>query len=151
MLCRLLYVSRLSDAGASRITSTMQDILIVSALRNREDAITGFLLGDGERFVQVLEGPDLRVTACYERILKDARHEDVRLRLLVGIDERRFSRWSMCGLYLSDLDDTVLSPPDIGFDVGGAGAGALLQHLEGVALRHAHRLDALHERLIAAS
>jgi hypothetical protein len=124
---------------------------VVSARRNREEGITGFLLANGECFVQVLEGPDQRVTACYERILKDIRHEDIRLRLLTGIDERRLSRWSMCGLSLSDLDDTVLSPPDIGFDLGGAGAGVLLQHLEGVALRHAHRLDALHERLIAAS
>jgi len=149
MLCRLLYASRIADTAAAQIATTMEDILVVSARRNRRDAITGLLLANGECFVQALEGPDRLVTACYERILVDERHRDVRLRLLAGIDERRFPRWSMCGLCLSDLDDTILTPPDIGFDLIDADAGALFQHLEGIGLRHAHRLDTLHERLIA--
>lgn len=150
MLCRLLYVSRIAPAASERLTSTMEDILVVSAARNRQDAVTGFLLADGESFVQVLEGTDALVTACYERILRDPRHTDVRLRFLAGIEARRFPRWSMCGLCLSELDDAILSPPDIGFDLNGADAGALLQHLEGLALRHARRLDALHDRLVAS-
>jgi hypothetical protein len=149
MLCRLLYVSRIAPAASDRLTSTMEDILVVSAARNRQDAVTGFLLADGESFVQVLEGTDALVTACYERILGDRRHMDVRLRFLAGIEARRFPRWSMCGLCLSELDDAILSPPDIGFDLSGADAGALLQHLEGLAARYARRLDALHEQLIA--
>lgn len=150
MLCRLLYVSRIAPTASERLTSTMEDILVVSAARNRQDAITGFLLADGESFVQVLEGSDTRVTACYERILQDARHTNVRLRLLAGIEARRFPRWSMCGLCLSELDDAILSPPDIGFDVTSADAGALLQHLEGLALRNARRLDAMHQQLLAS-
>lgn len=149
MLCRLLYVSRMSSDAGSSTPGTMQDILFVSARRNAEDGVTGFLLANGERFVQVLEGPDVRITGCYERILKDPRHLDVRIRSLDGVEQRRFPRWSMCGLYLSELDDVVLSPPDIDFDLGDAGAGVLLQHLEGVAFRHGRRLDALHERLVA--
>jgi len=129
----------------------MHDILAVSAKRNQRDAITGLLLADGESFVQVLEGADRLVTACYERILMDDRHRDARLRLLAGIDERSFPRWSMCGLHLSAMDDTLLTAPDIGFDLIDADAGALLQHLGGIAQRHARRLDAEHQRLIAAS
>jgi len=150
MLCRLLYVSRIEPAASEHLAGTMEDILLISAARNRQDAITGFLLADGESFVQVLEGTDALVTACYERILRDARHTDVRLRFLAGIEARRFPRWSMCGLCLSELDDAILSPPDIGFDLNGADAGALLQHLEGLAVRHARRLDELHERLVAS-
>jgi len=151
MLCRLLYVSRIAPAAADHPTGAMTDILVASARRNRQDAITGLLLADGEHFAQVLEGPDALVTACYERILGDIRHMRSRLRLLVGIEARQFPRWSMCGLYLSDLDDALLNPPDIGFDVYAADAGAVLQHLEGLALRHARRLDALHEELIAGA
>lgn len=151
MLCRLLYVSRISPDAGLRISSTMEDILTVSARRNRADAITGFLLADGESFVQVLEGPATRVVSCYERILKDDRNSAARLRLLTTIQDRRFPRWSMCGASLSDVDDGILSPPDIGFDLVGAEAGALLQHLDGIALRFAMQLDAVHERIAAAS
>ncbi|TAJ71957.1 MAG: BLUF domain-containing protein [Phenylobacterium sp.] len=151
MLCRLLYVSRISPEAGSRIAGTMEDILVVSARRNRADAITGFLLADGESFVQVLEGPEARVIACYERIATDGRNCDARLRLLTPIDHRRFPRWSMCGLRLSEADDTLLSPSDIRFDLVDAEAGALLQHLEGIALRHASQLDAAHERIASAS
>lgn len=151
MLCRLLYVSRITDAAASDLPGAMEDILVVSAELNRRDAITGFLLADGVSFVQVLEGPDVAVTACYERILKDGRHTDVRLRFLAGIDRRRFPRWSMCGLCLADLDDTLLSPPDIGFELIEADAGSLIQHLEGIAFRHGSDLDAAHAGLLRAA
>lgn len=150
MLCRLLYTSRISADVAANLPGTMEDILLVSARRNQRDAITGLLLADGESFVQVLEGPDRLVVACYERILKDPRHAP-RLKHLTSIDERRFPRWSMCGLSLSDADDALLAPPDIGFDLTCADAGALLQHLEGIAYRHGRRLDALHERLVPVS
>lgn len=150
MLCRLLYASRISPDIVVDVSGTMQDILKVSARHNQRDAITGLLLADGETFVQALEGPDRLVVACYERILKDPRHTP-RLRHLTSIDDRRFPRWSMCGLGLSDVDDAILAPPDIGFDLTCADAGALLQHLEGIAYRHGRRLDDLHERLVAAS
>jgi hypothetical protein len=150
MLCRLLYASRISVAAASHLPRTMEDILVVSGRLNRRDAITGLLLADGETFVQALEGPDALVVACYERILKDERHTP-RLKHLTGIEERRFPRWSMCGLSLSAADNAILTAPDIGFNVGQAEAGALLQHLEGIAYRHAPQLDALHERLVSAS
>lgn len=129
----------------------MEDILVVSARCNRRDAITGVLLADGNSFAQVLEGPALAVVACYERILVDPRHQDARLRFLASIDARSFPRWSMCGLSLSQLDDSLLQPPDIAFDLYAADAGALLQHLSGISLRHARRLDTLHERLLASA
>jgi hypothetical protein len=150
MLCRLLYASRISAEAASDLTRTMEDILVVSSRLNLGDGITGLLLADGETFVQALEGPDALVVACYERILKDPRHTP-RLKHLTGIEERRFPRWSMCGLSLSAADDAILTLPDIGFDLTQADAGALLQHLEGIAYRHGLRLDVLHERLLSAS
>lgn len=150
MLCRLLYVSRISDAAAASLPGAMADILIVSAQRNPLDAITGLLFADGVSFVQVLEGPDARVIACYERILQDQRHHDIRLRSLTSIDARSFPRWSMCGLTLSDLEDKLLAASDIAFELREADAGALLQHLEGLAARHAGQLDAAHARLVAS-
>ncbi|OHB29330.1 MAG: hypothetical protein A2790_13225 [Phenylobacterium sp. RIFCSPHIGHO2_01_FULL_69_31] len=151
MLCRLLYVSRISDAAAANLPHAMEEILVVSARRNTPDAVTGLLLADGASFVQVLEGPDARVIACYERILQDQRHHDIRLRSLASIDERSFPRWSMCGLTLSDLEDKLLAASDIAFELREADPGALLQHLEGLAARHARQLDAAHAKLVAAS
>lgn len=129
----------------------MEDILVASVWRNRLEGVTGFLLADGESFLQALEGPEAQVVACYGRILNDSRNTDARLVDLSAIEQRRFPRWSMCGLSLSEMDDSILSPPDIAFEVGAAHAGALLQHLEGVALRYGRRLDALHERLVFAA
>lgn len=148
MLCRLLYVSRISTTAAGSLASTMEDVLITSTRRNRPEGITGLLFADGESFVQVLEGADAQVIACYERIVQDDRHSEVRLRSLTSIDTRSFPRWSMCGLTLSDLDDALLGPADIPF-FPEADAGALLQHLVGLSLRHARALDAAHARLVA--
>ncbi len=123
---------------------------MVSAYRNRLEAVTGLLFADGESFVQVLEGPDAQVIACYERILQDERHAHIRLRSLTSIDDRDFPRWSMCGLTLSGLENTLLAPADIEFDLREADAGALLQHLQGLAARHARQLDAAHADLVAS-
>jgi hypothetical protein len=147
---RVLYLSRLTMDAAAMLTSTVEDILIASVTRNNRDTISGFLLCDGEAFLQVIEGPATAVEACFSRILRDPRHEDIQVRIRTE-GPRLFARWSMCGLTLSDLDDSLLGVPQIDMDLWAAAPGALLQHMEGVAARYADRLDARHAALLARS
>ena len=148
MLARLLYVSHVAPLASSRLASTLEDILINLVRRNRADRITGFLLCDGEAFVQVLEGPQAALEACLGRISRDPRHQRLEVRLQEPLDQRQFPQWSMCGLYLSPLDDALLAPTEFDFNLHGASAGALLQRVRSVGQAYGRRLNAEHERLL---
>jgi hypothetical protein len=151
MIFRLSYVSAVTAEAAASLASAMEDILVISAANNRRDGITGFLVCDGHEFAQVLEGPREEVEACFFRIRADRRNAEAALRELSWADERAFPRWSMCGLTLSGVDDALLTVPDIGSALSRLSTGALWQHLESLALRHADVLDWEHERLVHLS
>lgn len=148
MVYRISYVSTVAYAAAAQLNSTVEDILIVSVANNLRDDITGFLLCDGERFAQALEGPSELVQACFDRIAKDDRNVDPVVRERGPAKDRSFARWTMCGLTLSDRDDTLLQPPDIEFALGSVSKEALWQHLVDLAERHGPELDAEHQWLL---
>src|SRR5258708_9820929 len=89
MVSRTYYSRNRTDrwGGPDRI----HDILIESVANNRRDDITGALIHDDKWFAQALEGPEAKVTAAFERILRDPRHSDVRLLRMEAVAERRFS------------------------------------------------------------
>jgi hypothetical protein len=62
---------------------------------NKKQDVTGALLIDGDRFVQVLEGDETTVRGLYARIAADTRHDQVELLDEQAVPERVFSRWSM--------------------------------------------------------
>lgn len=62
---------------------------------NAAHGITGMLYWSGEYFMQTLEGAGDEVTACYQRICRDARHTEVSLVNSVPAGERWFGQWSM--------------------------------------------------------
>lgn len=144
---QLIYVSLLAPAALLWVELAMREILLVSHRRNAADGITGMLISNGVWFVQVLEGDEAAVEACYARIEKDARHHRPTVRLRKPVPERAFSRWSMCGMTLSLLEDGLLQSPDIVFDIGQASPGALLQLMKRVADKHGLQLDAIHAEL----
>ena len=146
---RLVYVSHVVPWAMLDIEVHMRDILTVAHRLNAADRITGLLLSNGVAFVQVLEGRKQAVEDCYARIVRDPRHTQATVRLRER-GEPRFDRWSMCGLTLSALDDALLSPPDIEFDLWKASPKALVQLLAGIAERHGAELDAVHAGLRAA-
>lgn len=145
---RLLYVSDLAAHTGSMLSTVLEDILVASARNNLRDGLTGFLLCDGARFVQMLEGDQAAVEACFAAILSDNRHHHVSVRLKGPIAERDYPRWSMCALTLSPQEDAWLNAEHFEFDLRRAAPGALAQHLLGIAQRHADELDALHARLL---
>lgn len=148
-LQRLLYVSTLKPEAASRLESTVQDILVQSTANNFRDRLTGFLLCDGVGFVQALEGSGEPLRDCFDRIARDERHDYVTLRIWDQIETRQFPRWSMCALTLSEVDDALMRPTDIGYEWRNVEPGALWQQLWSLAHRHARELDAQHADLMA--
>jgi hypothetical protein len=106
-MIRLTYIS---TAARDLRSEAIDDILAVSRRNNRRDRITGLLVHDGRRFLQVLEGTVPLVEAAYARILKDARH-----RACVKLDERAaetrvFGEWDMaCRRIDSTADGSTLS------------------------------------------
>ena len=62
---------------------------------NAVDGVTGLLYTDGERFLQVLEGPAESVTLTYDRILADRRHHRIVKAEDRAIEQREFGDWTM--------------------------------------------------------
>jgi Sensors of blue-light using FAD len=109
IIVRLTYYSRNCVAADHRLRGDgapahdrINDILIESVANNRRDDITGALIHDDHWFAQALEGPETKVSATFERILRDERHGDVRLIKMQPVAERRFAAWWMACVARSD-------------------------------------------------
>lgn len=96
MLMRLIYFSRnrLSDWYGNKDLG-VAEILASSVANNLRDCITGALICDDRWFVQALEGDESKISAAFERILRDQRHCDVALVTMQAITERRFPHFAM--------------------------------------------------------
>ncbi|MHB9879588.1 BLUF domain-containing protein [Pacificimonas sp. ICDLI1SI03] len=89
---QLIYIS---TVRGSQSDNGLAQLLAVSRMNNRQDDVTGLLLYNGNRFLQVLEGSDLALTHTYERIATDERHRSLVLLSDREIDDREFGDWSM--------------------------------------------------------
>jgi hypothetical protein len=126
MLVRMLYVSRAVGPQTTTMTSS---ILAAAQGFNAGQGITGVLCQGQGFFIQALEGERSVVNQLYSRIVVDQRHKDVEVMLLEDIDERRFGRWSMAHVLLSDRDPRVLMQhPD--FDPYATPGRSLLARLD---------------------
>lgn len=63
--------------------------------RNSREDLSGLLLYDGVRFLQVIEGPDSAVAAAFERISADPRHFALVVLRDRAVDYRSFGGWAM--------------------------------------------------------
>ena len=90
-MLQLVYISSPSRTVAIDIAS----ILRTSRRNNARDGITGLLYFDGNRFLQVLEGPEAAVEAAYERIRPDVRHRAPVVLSRREVDAREFGEWDM--------------------------------------------------------
>ncbi|NNM76300.1 BLUF domain-containing protein [Sphingomonas sp. ID1715] len=73
----------------------VDDILAVSRRNNGGARVSGLLLFNGKRFLQLLEGPAVQVEETYARILRDDRHFAIVKLSERQIDEREFGGWEM--------------------------------------------------------
>ena len=101
MLIRVFYVSA---AVGPQTTTVTGSILKTAQAWNAAHGVTGVLCQGQGVFLQVLEGERDTVTGLYQRIAADRRHQHVEMIHCENIIERRYGRWSMAHVSLSDLD-----------------------------------------------
>jgi hypothetical protein len=124
MQIRMLYVSR---AVGPQTTAVTGSILSVAQAHNQRQNISGVLCQGQGLYLQVLEGERGAVNHLYARIVHDPRHTDVQLLQLEEISERRFAKWSMAFVDISDRDPMIrMGHPE--FDPYSA-SGALVMTL----------------------
>lgn len=92
MLRQIVYQSRVDPAGPP---TDMRMLLQDAQQLNAIDGITGLLYADGERFLQVLEGPDDSVGPTYARIERDDRHHRIVKLVDRMVNAREFGDWTM--------------------------------------------------------
>ncbi|WP_371310605.1 BLUF domain-containing protein [Hyphomonas sp.] len=92
MLRRIVYTSH--STGRSN-AAAIDAILEVSRRNNERDQITGLLIYHDKLFLQVIEGPETAVDACFSRILKDRRHAGCTRILSETVVSRVFPNWHM--------------------------------------------------------
>jgi hypothetical protein len=88
----LAYVSTASTALGGQ---ELSEILAVSRENNEKVAITGALLYQDGKFLQILEGEEAPVRELYRRIAEDPRHHASTIVFQGAIQEREFPGWSM--------------------------------------------------------
>jgi len=92
MLVRLLYCSQTAEPKREAL---LDDILAQSRRHNPSRGVTGLLCVAGDNFIQLLEGGRDEVCELFNDIVRDMRHERVRLLSFDEITERKFGSWSM--------------------------------------------------------
>ncbi len=105
-LFRIVYLSRNQMPGTpEQVEAEVDAILAVSRGNNLPVGVGGVLLFNNGCFLQVLEGDYTQVSATFERIQRDLRHDQV-IVLDAGYPaERLFTDWSMAfvGLNADDV------------------------------------------------
>ncbi len=91
-LLQLVYIS---SARADVTPATCRAILSASRLNNRRADVTGLLLFNSRRFLQVLEGPETQVRDIYTRIIRDERHYALVKLSEKMVEAREFGKWAM--------------------------------------------------------
>ncbi len=105
MLVRLLYASRATTPADD---SVQDSILEQSRARNPKLGITGILCYSDNLFIQVLEGGRDEVCELYNSIVRDGRHQHVRILSFEEIRERRFGGWTMGQVNLAKVNAAML-------------------------------------------
>ncbi len=102
----LVYISVASHPFSE---PELVELLRTSRSLNEQSDITGMLLYNDERFMQVLEGGEEEVKATFARISNDSRHQNV-ITLLEGEQpERDFPQWWM-GFKVIDAETVKALP-----------------------------------------
>jgi hypothetical protein len=73
----------------------LDDIHLAARHLNAIDGVTGILMFDGIRFLQIIEGADQAVDDLIERLRRDPRHSAVEVRDERFVGARSFPDWSM--------------------------------------------------------
>lgn len=131
MLVRCLYASRPATALTGDVLNA---ILEQSRKNNPALGVTGLLCVSDNVFMQVLEGGRDEVCELYNTIVRDTRHQQVRLLSYEEITERQFGSWTMGQVSIAKINPSLLlkyfKRPELNpFDCSGRATMALLTEL----------------------
>ncbi|QIL02772.1 BLUF domain-containing protein [Sphingomonas sinipercae] len=85
----------ISHAALDLTAEQLEEIHRTARDLNAIDGITGLLVFNGTRFLQVIEGSETAVNDLVARLRRDTRHSGVEIRDERTIQERSFPDWSM--------------------------------------------------------
>jgi hypothetical protein len=105
MLVRCLYASR---ARQPLLPATIDAIVEQSRRNNPARGITGLLCFVDDIYVQVLEGGRDAVCELFNTIVRDDRHQGLRLLSFEEIGERRFGHWNMGQVNIAQVNTALL-------------------------------------------
>lgn len=101
---RLIYKSR----SVGKIDwNTIEHILHASEKQNTAHDISGILLATDSHFLQILEGRYEDVNDTFIRIVRDPRHDQIRMVSFDVIDAKLFSGWGMRGIGAFDFNNDL--------------------------------------------
>ena len=89
---RLLYSSVAAEGLSTR---EVFEIIETSQRNNGRREVTGFLIHDGDRFLQLIEGPPLEVEGLLAMIERDHRNHSISVILRESGADRWFPEWGM--------------------------------------------------------
>lgn len=104
MLRRIIY---LSTASPDVSDDDIKWLFEKARKNNARDAISGLSVYHKKTFIQVLEGPSDKLSACFERIQQNPMHHSVTVVNDTQVEERVFEEWSMAYRTLED-GETIL-------------------------------------------
>ncbi len=111
MVYQLVYLSRSRQTMSD---NELDDILASSRINNANRGVTGMLLYAANTFLQVLEGPKVRVDALFDELYLDDRHSGARVLYSGEVEERSFDNWSMGFERIDEGDDEHVFFFDLG-------------------------------------
>ena len=86
----------------------MNSILEQSRKNNPALGITGLLCVSEDLFIQVIEGGRDEVCDLFNAIVRDQRHQQVRLLIYEEIEVRQFGNWTMAQVNITKLNPSML-------------------------------------------
>ena len=92
---RLKTLTYTSRARLDLTDDELNDIHQTARHLNALDGITGLLLFDGSRFLQIVEGAEGAIDNLVERLRMDPRHSAFEVRDERYVEQRSFDGWSM--------------------------------------------------------
>lgn len=105
MLVRCLYASR---ARQPLLPATIDAIVLQSRRNNPARGITGLLCFVDDVYVQVLEGGRDVVCELFNTIVRDDRHQGLRLLSFEEVAERHFGHWNMGHVNIAKVNTALL-------------------------------------------
>jgi hypothetical protein len=92
----------MSTAQGAPEQHELEALMLRARANNERDGITGLVAYHDSAFIQVLEGPEDEIVACFERIKRNDLHHNIMKVLQGAAEERIFDRYNMAFMPTKD-------------------------------------------------